>query len=579
MFRKASFGTSTLSEYVNLKLVSRYEYERIGDRGRRFLRKMTFRQLQWIRYIFFFIFSTIGFILSVWIQLFPYDFVTVPRIFYISSPIEIIQTVIPVICINGCLTIIVIIPIFHCGDLAVEYDIVCGDEKIMEFTEEHFVFRLKWLMDKWIKLASQLSDSWFRSIRLWLKFLALLIVIICYLPFAAVHKLSLGISHDAIRNTDIIAYRLFQTFNCEGKQLSYKKLMAKAILYLISSLYYLITMVFAWAFLQLLVRTFLTYIAFFAVHSKYFSAYIGPAVPFLYFAQQAIRGYSQEKVSLSKDIFELRDEIESEVEDYLKASEGHLEILFTMTSKGIDLDLPVRLENIRQVIQAKFTQLGIQHDTLFRGEQQSVFVQFKEYGIDIVGNKKYDIRFSRLDDQLNDLRQKVKEELSHQQQYQLRLKLKPFYHDFENATSDACEVGVPLKFYNYLYYRAPGLTLNFQNLLIRLITIASIALFFFTAVSSFSDMDNITVLTNALSGTLLSYIGMTISISHFTSNELDSQKHHEMLKKNIIDYILGYTFFYTRGKTIKSPRTLKQRLIYNRRPSVRPSRTWSSTVV
>ena len=536
-------------------------------------------------YILYFVLTTSGFIVSVWIQFYPYDFITIPTVYYMTYPVGIIQDSVPIICLNACLTIFITVPVFHCCKPAVEYDIMCRDRKVMELMEKHAVFDIKWCKDKLKELALKLYRCWFCSIRLWLKCLTLLIVTICYLPLAAInkHKYSREFMRDVIGKADVMACRLFHIFHCESKQLSYKNLMSKAALYMIAVLYCLTTMGFTLVFLQLMVRVSLTYTAFFAIHSKYFLAYVGPALPFIYFSVQTIQTYAQNKIKLSEDVLKLRDEIDAGVEDCLHANEGSMKIVYTVTSDSIDLDLPIRLENLREIIEDKFTLLRMEHNIKSRNKQQSLYVHFKEQGIDDKGNKIFDIYFSRFNDHLHDLREKINEELSHQQEDLLRLKLKPFYYELEDASCDEIDIGIPIEFYNYLYYRAPGLALNVHNLLLRLPTIAGIGFFFFTAMSSFHDVGSITVVTSALSGTLLSFVGMRIGLSQFSINNLEEPKRQEIIKQYIIDYITGYTFFDTSRKTIRSFKmvstSLNPMLDYNRESYIKHSNTLVLTAV
>ena len=245
------------------------------------------------------------------------------------------------------------------------------------------------------------------------------------------------------------------------------------------------------------------------------------------------------------------EQVQSDVEEYLSADKGKLEILFLITYKGVDVDVPIRLENLREAIRNKIESLARQHDTQFRHEEQSIIVTFKSDGVDSEGKIIYSVHFSRFNDELDDLRHKIVTELSHQQMSYLRMNLKQFYYDIHDDTLEVTDVGIPIKFYDYLSNQATGLATSFRQLIMHIVATGVIAAFFLTAVASFNNIYNISSLANALSGTVLSYATMMTSMSYFTNNKLSDDEKQQLLKKYIMDYILGYTFFYCRGKTIQ----------------------------
>ena len=118
------------------------------------------------------------------------------------------------------------------------------------------------------------------------------------------------------------------------------------------------------------------------------------------------------------------EQVQSDVEEYLITTAGKLEILFVITRKAADVDVPVRLENLHEVIWHRFELLARQHDTEYRYEQQSIIVAFKANGVDNEGKIVYSVHFSLFDDELDDLRHKIMTELSHQQMSYLRTNLK-----------------------------------------------------------------------------------------------------------------------------------------------------------
>ncbi|RDD36200.1 hypothetical protein TrispH2_012031 [Trichoplax sp. H2] len=523
-------------------------YEGIGDRLRRLSYQSTQNSTLWIRYIMLYIFCMVGFIASSWLQFHPYHFLPVPVLHQLPFPILAYRAFLILGIIYGCLTIIVIIPIFHCGGKQAEKAIAYRNEKILKYTEKEFNFRLVWYFDKLVTATKQLCCDFFCNIDSWWKFLSLFVVVLCSAPFAIINKLSL--EYYAFRKADIIAYRLCKKFHCHSKHVPHSKAIIKAILYVISVLFCVLSMFLIWSTLQLIVRILITSIAFLVAHSNFFSSYFAPGFPFLYFAKQAIQSYSGDKIALSKAILELQEEIKSEEDNYLSEDTGRMEILFIVTPKGVEVDLPIRLENLREMIRTRLELLTIECETEFRYEQQSIVVKFRQDGTDGNGEKIYSVKFSQFNDYLNDLRYKIEEELSHQQLHTLQFNLKPFYYDLHDEEGELTDVGIPIEFYNYLSYQASGLATSFGQLLSRIIAIATIGGCFITAVASFNIINNINSLSNALSGTILSFVTMMSSMSYFTSKDLSESQKQQVLKKYILDYILGYNFFYSRGKTL-----------------------------
>ncbi|EDV25863.1 uncharacterized protein TRIADDRAFT_55378 [Trichoplax adhaerens] len=487
-----------------------------------------------------------GFMASTWLQGYPYHFLPIPVLHQLPFPYE-MYTVFLIIGITfGCLTIIALIPVVHCGGEEAENSIAYRDEKILKYTEREFIFRLSWYVGKLSKTLRQLTQN-VCDIQTWWKFITMLIVLLCCAPFAIINKLSL--EYYAFRKADVITYRLCQKFHCHSKKLSHSKAFIKAAVYIISVLYCSVEMFLIWSVLQLLIRILITSTAFIIAHSNFFSAYLAPSFPFIYFTRQALQGYSADKILLSKNILDLQDEIQSDIDDYLSNDDGQMEILFIVTPKGVEVDLPIRLENLREVIRARLELLAMECDTEFRYEQQCIFVKFQLDKIDENGSKIYDVEFSRFNNDLNDLRQKIMVELSDQHVDALQLSLKPFYYNVKSTSDENTEVGIPIEFHRYLSNHAPRLAANFSQLITRVIAIACIAACFITAVASFNIINNITTLSNTLSGTVISHVTMMASMAYLTDAALNDDQKQNILKKYIMDYILGYNFFYTRALT------------------------------
>ncbi|RDD35912.1 hypothetical protein TrispH2_012212, partial [Trichoplax sp. H2] len=292
---------------------------------------------------------------------------------------------------------------------------------------------------------------------------------------------------------------------------------------------------------------------------------------------QALRGYSADKILLSKNILDLQDEIQSDIDDYLSNDDGQIEILFIVTPKGVEVDLPIRLENLREVIRARLELLAMECDTEFRYEQQCILVKFQLDKIDENGSKIYDVEFSRFNNDLNDLRQKIMVELSDQHVDALQLSLKPFYYNVKSTSDENTEVGIPIEFYYHLSNHASRLTTTSRQVISRIFAIGCIATCFITAVASFNIINNITTLSNALSGTIISHITMMSSMAYLTDAALNDDQKQSLLKKYIMDYILGYNFFYTRGRTLHPCLQLYQSFYF--RKQMRKKKVITLTVV
>ncbi|RDD42949.1 hypothetical protein TrispH2_004921 [Trichoplax sp. H2] len=545
-------------DYIDLRLVSNYKSEDSGEGFKRLLHGSVISSTLWLRCLDLFVLVIVGCGISVWVQTFPYFLVPYPTIYDTPFPWPIVLSFLTFAGVYALLTIIIILPIFHCGKKEFENSLRYKNQSVIKYSEKEYAFRLLWYMDKLFSYIAHLVTGNIFDLHLWWKIVSTLIIAILCSPFALIDKLSL--QYYAFRKADIFTCILCDRFHCSGYKLSHPKALLKAIIYIISVGYCVISVIGIWASIQVFVRILITSTAFIMSHSNFFSSYLAIGFPFIYFIKQVFESYSAEKMTLSQIIFEVREDVENEIDEFLSSDEGKFDIRFIVSDKGVQVDLPVRLENLRDFITQKMELLTYEYDTDLRFEEQTIIVIYKLSKADDEGHKNYDIVFSRFNSYLHDLRLKINEELSQQNKAELQEQLIQVYYDIKDEFTNEGDVGVPMEIYNYIAYQAPKISTSSWQMFGRILTIALIGVCFVLAVASFYNIDRINALSDALSGTILSYITMVASMSYVASGGIEEHKRRMLVKKHILDYICGYRFFYTRGNTFNPCTQLYQSL-------------------
>ena len=539
--------TSEGYDYIALRLVSNYKSQGSGDSFKRLLHGSAVTSSLWTRCLDFFIIAIGGSMFSVGVQTFPYFLIPYPTIANQQFPLIVTIAYFTAAGFYALLTLFVIIPIFHCDNKDFENSILKRNQKISQYSEKECIFRLTWYIEKLLGYIVYLFTHNICDLHVWWRIISTFTVIILSIPFALINKLSLQLY--VFRRADIFAYILCNRFQCGGYKLSHSKAILKAIIYILCGAYSVMSILGIWLFLQLLVRVFITSTSFVMSHSNFFSSYLAIGFPFLYFVKQAVGSYSQEKMLLSQIIFDVRDDVEAEIDNFLSCDEGQLIIRFITTDKGIRVDLPVKLHDLQDFITLKLESLSFDYHAEFRYEEQIIEVNYKLLKVDEEGNKDYDITFSRFNDQLSDLGDKINQQFKQQGKEELKLKLVQVYYDIKDEVDNEGDVGVPMTIYNYIAYTAPKVATSTWQLMGRLFNITLIGMCFLLAVASFYNIDQINSLTNAVSGTILSYVTMVVSMNYAASGGIEDHKKRHLVKTHMVNYSLGYRFFFTRGST------------------------------
>ena len=466
-----------------------------------------------------------------------------PIIYNLPIPSDILIAVGIIATIHGVLTLIVAIPCYYGVDTNM-IDRTCN--RNFKISEKEFIFHMRWYVVKLVRDFNKLFRLHKCDLKIIFRICATIISFIIVSLLVVLNKLSLG--YFVMHKAEILTCRLCYVFHCSSYHLVFWKSILKAILYIISASYCIISTVAFWAFLQLVAKIFITSAVFIGTHSNFFASHLGIFLPMIHFCRQLLNSFTNEKDLLRQDILDLRQEIEKEITDYKKSDHGSLEIYFVMTCQGINVDLPDRLIGLRSVIKKELEKVILQNEDVLQFKEQKLIVEFDDFHRDPFDRKLYKVRFSRYDHDLDHLRQYISQELMNQQEATIHSLIKQFYYDITN-TSNA-DIAIPKEIYNYLLYEIPKVSTSLWQLTWCLGMILLISLCFGLAAASFHHIRETNILSDALSGTLLSYMTMLISVKYFSEGQGQETERKNHLKRVILQYIHGYTFFYTRGKVV-----------------------------